>query len=283
MNEQNPITINVSSDKKENFIKYIFTKFSKGTIFWFLVCLILAILLGVNRCTLDTFRQKSKELNQNIIAMSKEKEILKNVNGELYSSKAVLALDIKNLELINKKLATEVKKYKGIVMSVSDIDITSDDTVTQILIVKDTVYKNVSDTTMYHIRLDWSNDKQSRYDNGDMIFIRGITNMDIKDNKTFNVDSKITKSLVKLNVKTGLITNESGEIITFVRSDNPNVSFDFVSNVDPEIFIKDKTKRWGVGVFLGSGMSYGIVGQNTGQSAVAIVLGVGITYSFFNF
>jgi hypothetical protein len=150
----------------------------------------------------------------NYEALTGEVKQLKTKNGELEYSKTILYTDAEELEKLNSNLAKELKKEKGNVKVITDVQ-------TEIKLIPVTVPNEVK---------EYGNDKYglaftSTYrDSGLYSQIEGISGFHIDNNKIIPDSTSITKNILKVDVIYGMRERDD-KIEIFARSASPYVSF----------------------------------------------------------
>jgi len=210
----NPITMVpfLSSWVKNPFSKDNLT----GTL---LLVAVISILLNVKSCKsnaelkADLAFQKTVADN-NYDALNGEVKTLKTKNGELEYSKTILYTDIEGLEKLNKDLYDELKKEKGNVKVITDIE-------TVIEYVPVTVPNTINNYGFGNYGLAFTSTYR---DSGLYSRIEGVSKFRLIDNALMADSTSITKNELEIDVIYGMRELDD-KIEVFARSASPLISF----------------------------------------------------------
>lgn len=206
----------------------------------------------------------------------------KNKAGEIQAEKSSFLSSIDDLETLNKSLYDEVKKQKGNVIYISNINAKLSE---QIDALGDSLnnikYKPVYDSISKTYKVKW--DFNKTYDSINYRILEGYTivKWDTTNKAILNNGSLLTKNEMSFNITTGLV-EDGNNLKIFVKSNYPNLLFPNIEgnlidpNNSPLIKKMMKTKRWSIGPTVGYGI--GIT-----SFKMDFYLGFGISYSLFNF
>jgi hypothetical protein len=246
----NPITMVpfLSSWVKNPFSKDNLT----GTL---LLVAVISILLNVKSCKnnaelkADLAFQKTIADN-NYDALNSEVKTLKTKNGELEYAKTILYTDIEGLEKLNKDLAEELKKEKGKVRIITDIE-------TVIEYVPVTVPNTITNYGSGKYGLAFNSTYR---DSGLYSRIEGVSKFKLIDNALMPDSTSITKNTLEIDVIYGMRERDD-KIEVFARSASPLVSFKeiqgaYIMGKDNTILPDDKPKAKPVKWILGPQIGY---------------------------
>jgi len=210
----NPITMIpfLSSWVKNPFSKNNLT----GTL---LLVAIISILLNAKSCKSKAEMKAEMEFQKNVTtnnyeALNGEVKTLKTKNGELEYSKTILYTDMEGLKSLNSNLYEELKKEKGKVKVITDVE-------TVIEYVPVTIPNTVTSFGSGKYGLSFTSTYR---DSGLYSQIEGISKFNIKDNVVSPDSTSITKNSLKIDVIYGMREIDD-KIEVFARSASPLVSF----------------------------------------------------------
>jgi len=210
----NPITMVpfLSSWVKNPFSKNNLT----GTL---LLVAIISILLNVKSCKSKAEMKAEMEFQKNVAtnnyeALNGEVKTLKTKNGEMEYSKTILYTDMEGLKSLNSNLYEELKKEKGKVKVITDVE-------TVIEYVPVTIPNTVTSFGSGKYGLSFTSTYR---DSGLYSQIEGISKFNIKDNVVSPDSTSITKNSLKIDVIYGMREIDD-KIEVFARSASPLVSF----------------------------------------------------------
>lgn len=249
--------------------------------FWYILIVAVAIMLSLKQC--DSARKaeiREKMSNANIEALKDSVRTEKNRNGELISVKKTLLADKGNLEILNKDLSEEVKKLKGVIVSIQKIGgIIKSDPITitnNVVKYRDGVYG-----------LSWNYD--TVYTPGNFRRFSGETSVLVDSLRNISsLGTRINRDELGLTLVTGL-REKNGSLEIYVDPQYPGMT---ITRIDGAIIEPQKSevikkyfpqKKWSVGPTLGVGVSagYGVTGKPI--FGPTVTFGVGITYGVFKF
>lgn len=240
-----------------------------------LLILVLLIMLFIGGCGYTAYKSSQNELsiaNQNTVALSDELRISKNKNKDLEYSKGVLIAEKNDLKNLNKKLDADLKNEKGKVHEINRIIAT----ITQ----KDTI-KIKNDVKVYPngvYGLKWKYNKQ--FDSINSRTIAGESKFKFNNDSINDLGTEITADQIKFKLVTGL-REKDGKVEIFATSNYPGLEVVELDGaiIDPKSHpvLKKFTKktRWGVGPYVGFGVSNGLT--------PSVQIGLGVQYSLFKF
>lgn len=224
-----------------------------------ILLILIILIIGLGGYYFYNQQQKQSERFQNnLLVLQDSVKKTQNLVGEEMYEKLSFESTIEELKLLNKSLYNEVKKLKGDVHSISQMNLTIHNTDT--LYSKDSIIivKNNTDTLGFEHLTQWNF--------SDSIWtISGGTLFNWQDSIT---QSYIINRSVKLNLTTG-IYEENGQKKIFVRSNNPNI---IVNSLSGSILKKDK-KTFTDQFFLGPSASLGIDYQGNPNMMLGISFG----------
>lgn len=249
-----------------------FTKFKKIIFKIMLIAILILIGVIVFQCSSnENLRRNENILEQNILAMTTMNQRLKNENDQYYTKQNSLILNIKELEQVNKELASEVKSYKEKIAVISKIGIDVSKIDTVIIQSSDTVLVKDSNFVTHKINW-WHNDETLKFD--------GYSMFNMSQDSIHRLESKLISYAIKLQLYTGIMQDKSGIYSVYARSDNPNVTFEIESNISPDIFYQKK-KKWGIGLFIGPSINLNLLEGRSLNAGMAV--GIGVSYDIISF
>lgn len=238
-----------------------------------LLSVMIFVFLFLEQCS--TNKGERLKYEQNLYALTDSVKVLKNKEGEYFSSRAITIGRIKDLEKLNSDLAAEAKKLKGDLVYISKIK-------------PSVVYVDRPVETLVYVNPDgqyslkWSDSVV--YD-GYYRKIKAHTNLRI-DPTTAKIIEPTVKTTIDLDSLHFVLTtgiwknNETDKYEIFVRNSNPNMKFNLSGNVvEDEIAelakLADKPSKLGIGL-------YGGVGFDT-DLKIKLQLGIGVQFSLIRF
>ena len=214
------------------------------------------VLIGVSTCS----SRQIKQANHNIHALRDSIEVVELNNGELIYEKESLILEKKELEEyldISKRDVRDLeRKLDSKLAYISKLE--GQIKIGPEIVIKDSLI--YVDNTLAKYSFDY-NDKWFSF-NGLTTFTERIGTTTISNIK------------IPVPLKVGL----TDDYIIFAQSDNPYLSFSDIQGaaVDKERFAQ-KPKRWNIGLQVGIGAQYGLIGKGFD---VGPYVGVGLSYGF---
>jgi len=278
-------------------------------IFLLVTVFVLLVLLFKN-CGRTSYDDYKTEMEQNISYYKDSLTKERNKVGQIEYERAVLASSKKDLEKQNSNLASELRKEKGNVIYLANINaslkqkiidlqnsvdkpesiiVTVNDDGTQNLAWRyDTIYSQGNERHMLGVA-KISFDKDSTItqvtitDKGDTLKIEVPL---IDKNK---VIISIPTDVMKIKLTTGLKRADDNLLKIFVRSDYPGFTITGIDGAlidphkDPLIQSYFPRKRFVVGFSLGVGATVDVFGISSPPISIGPTIGVGLTYKIFEF
>jgi len=255
------------------------------------VVLILAIailsFLLFNKCNeSNKLKTEMAVKTQNIEALNDSVKTVKNKAGELQQEKLALISTGDNLRGLNVSLNDEVKKQKGNVIYISEMNAELKNKNGKL----EKENKSLRDSLKTHITANGDTvntiywDFSKVYDKNNSRTIIGNTNFSLKGKKITPQGSELTNYGFKLNITTGLSEDKDKKLKIWVKTDYPDLTFSNINGalVDPTDSDVLKTlmpqNRWVFGPQAGFG-----VGYFSGQVKPTVYIGFGVEYRFFGF
>lgn len=221
-----------------------------------LALLVVALLFSF-AWNIDT-RRKLRTARHNIEAAQDSIRYFKAANGSLYAEKKSFISTIKELRDLNKELYDKVEdlKKRARRRPISAVDAS--------IVIHDTIYQESS----------------LKYTLGDLVNIHfADETIDAKSLIRIDADNLHLKQFTyQIDVPLEVYFTENYEVIA--RSPNSNVKFSKLNSfVDPSVLKRRKPKRWGLGLQAGVGatMSYNFK-QKDFSWGVGPYVGVGLSY-----
>ena len=205
---------------------------------------------------------------QNNAALTDSVRIVKNKAGDLESVRLILVAEKEELGNLNASLAAELKKERGKVRTISQINT---------IVKRDTILvpSSVESLQDNEYSLFW---KHSEENTGGSRYLEGNSTFKVTDSTVDSVAiTTITRDEISLKIITGLRERKDKKLEIFARTDYPDASFDLEGAViDPKdpIFFTNK-KRFSVGPVISAGLNHDL--------KPGFHLGIGLQYSLFKF
>ena len=200
-----------------NWIKNPFSKNNiTGTL---AIALGVFILLNMKSCKKNAELKAEMEFQKNVAAnnynaLNSEVKTLKTKNGELEYSKTILYTDVEGLKQLNNNLYEELKKEKGKVKVITEVE-------TVIEYVPVTIPNTIVSYGSGKYGLSFA----SAYrDSGLYSRIEGVSKFNVRDNVVSPDSTSITKNTLKIDIIYGMRELDD-KIEVFARSSSPLVSF----------------------------------------------------------
>lgn len=231
-----------------------------------LLAVVIIILLSIQGCS----RQKIKEQNININALTDSLTVSKNKCGEAIYSKNILLADYNTLKQINSNLTQEIEKgTKKNLAEINKLNMIISGLTDSISLLQGTLIKQDSGTYIY----EFIDSTAFRVFKNEVLI---ATN-----NKPDSVILRPLKNDIYANLVIKKYVTED-KINLQVYSNNPAVTFTDIegSIIDISQYQKiQKKKRFSLGVGLTTGVGY-TRGFTTKQSDIGSFVGVGFTLSY---
>lgn len=272
------------------------------------VIFIMAIFLfkDCGRTSDDDYKKK---MEQNIAYYKDSLTTERNKTGQLEYERAVLASTKKDLEKQNAELAAEVKKEKGNVIYLANINATLQQQI------NDLQNSNTPGAINVIVNNDGTQDLTWRYDTiyseGNERHMIGVVTVAFDEDSTVtqikitdtgdtlriqvplidkdNVIINVPKDVMKIKLTTGLKRGEDNLLKIFVRSDYPNFQISGLDGAlidpqkDPLIKSYFPRKRFVVGFSTGLGATTNILKVTPNAWAFGPTISIGLTYKIFEF
>lgn len=263
---------------KEKFMDMTKNSFKKDL--FYLSAIIFIILLLLKQCGSNRDLQSKIDFqNQNLAALQDTVRVQKNSAGEdMYVRKTLLTTK-NNLEELNKKLYDELKKIKGDVITIHDVE-TVVDIDTQYVENTVTVYANGN------YSLDFKFDTVFSEGNYRKLSGNSFFSVDSTSRKVVPGQTRINEDEMGFSFSTGL-REKDGSLEIFVSPKYPDMK---ITNIEGAIVDPKKSdilksmfpeKKWSVGPYIGVGLGAKVGG--TPAFGPVINVGVGVQYSWWKF
>jgi hypothetical protein len=243
----------------------------------YLVTIAILILLLLKKCCSNN--QQDILNAQNIAALNDTIRIEKNKAGEEMALRKSLVTTKENLEALNKNLYDEIKKIKGDVITIHDV---------QTVLDVDTQYVN-NTVTVYadgNYSLDFKFDTTFSEGNYRKFSGNSFFSIDSISHKINPGNTRINEDEMGFSFVTGL-REKDGALEIFVNPKYPDMKVTSIEGavIDPQKSDVLKSmfpdKKWSVGPYLGVGIGAKVLG--TPSFGPVINIGVGVQYSWWKF
>jgi regulator of replication initiation timing len=225
-----------------------------------LIMLIMGITIVILTMSTTCINRKNNKLSNNIKALLDTVQTLETKNGDLIYAKQSLIIEKNELEKyldISKKERKEIEKQLN--SSLALITKLQGEINIDTIVMRDSIYIN-KDTTkaIFNYSDKW-------------VALNG---------KTIIIKDHANTTLENINLSTPLQVGLTDDYKVFVKSQCPYLSFtDIESASIVNSITNKKTKRWGIGPYIGVGIGGGTDFKGNPQFGWNISVGIAVTYS----
>jgi hypothetical protein len=241
------------------------------------IIILLVLLMGMGvwvynqRHTISNLEQTTQQLKSNIFAITDTLQTRTTERGVLIAERGALQTDKASLEIINNTLYTQLIKLEQEVSTLQSTGIT---------IQRDTIY-DIPTAAEYlgdsNFIINWSDVTRGEWG------LRELSGRNtfriIGDTLLVELQTDIIRDILQMRIQTGYNVLPNGFIKVFASTDYPGVTFTSVDGViiDPNFYVAHPKQlspsRWGLGLHVGYGVT---------QYGISPYIGVGVSYSLFN-
>lgn len=231
-------------------------KLSKADIIKYVVIglLVLITAFTITRCS--HFKNENSNNMNNIVALTDTIKYYKGKSNELVAQKTMLIGDMDVLKRVNDSLYNIIK----------DIKVKNPDNVVYINttvhdIVRDTVWTVNVDSKYIKKEFDFSDKWRS---------VSGYTYMKHDTLTQYELGTVISKNDVNVDFT---VVQKDNQV--YITSNNPYINYNNIIGITQNTTQKTKTKRWGIGPYIGFGVTH--------KFDFVPTIGIGVQYSIIRF
>lgn len=245
--------------------------------FILIMALVIAIFIAFKQC--ESKNELKNQFEQNQYALNDTIHKMMNKLDEVFYTKAMTVSRLSELEDLNKELYDEIKKMRGTIAQISNIE-------AQIVYIDKPILSTLNKYPDGSYAIDWFDTTKYSYDYYRYLKGKSLFKLDSTKGAIVpeNIKSILEKDSTYLKLTTGIWrNNESDKWEVFIKNSNPNIKFDLSGHVVQDEIDKitnsvDRVK-WSISLHCGAGFGGPFSSEFANKAIFGYQIGIGISYS----